>query len=138
MLAFARSNDLPVIDAGDYDLEGYLREVVHREALRCRFCYGMRLRRTAQVARRGKFDAFSTTMLVSPYQKHELIKEIGLVVAEETGVPFFYEDFRSGYRRAVELSRSLGMYRQQYCGCIYSEKERFAHRSKQAERGKEK
>lgn len=126
LLEYAEQNALPVIvDRQGYDLEHYLRQVVHREAVRCRFCYAMRLRRAAAVARRGGFDAFSTTLLVSPYQKHELIRETGLAAAEEAGVPFYYEDFRPGYREATEISRSLGMYRQQYCGCIFSEKERY-------------
>lgn len=125
LLQYAEQNDLPVIVENGYNLEGYLREVVHREAVRCRFCYTMRLRRAAAVARRGRFDAFSTTLLVSPYQKHELIRETGLAVAEEAGIPFYYEDFRPGYKEATEASRSLGMYRQQYCGCIFSEKERY-------------
>jgi hypothetical protein len=130
LLEYARDNDFKVIVEDDYDLEGYLRELVHRETVRCRFCYAMRLRRAAQVARRGKFDAFSTTLLVSPYQKHDLIKEIGSAIAEETGVSFYYDDFRPGYREATEISRSLGMYRQQYCGCIYSEKDRYYKKNK--------
>lgn len=130
LLDYARDNDFNVIVDDDYDLEGYLREVVHRESVRCRFCYTMRLRRVAQIARRGKFDAFSTTLLVSPYQKHDFIKDIGFAIAEETGVTFYYVDFRPGYREATEESRLLGMYRQQYCGCIYSEKERYYKKNK--------
>ncbi|TYO97943.1 epoxyqueuosine reductase QueH [Desulfallas thermosapovorans] len=138
LLDYARSNNLQVIVNDDYDLEGYLREVVHRESVRCRYCYIMRLRQTAQVARHGKFDAFSTTLLVSPFQKHDLIAEIGRAVGEEAGVPFYYHDFRSGFREATELSRSLNMYRQQYCGCIYSERERYdkQYRSKKGSGGK--
>jgi predicted adenine nucleotide alpha hydrolase (AANH) superfamily ATPase len=125
LLDYARDNDLKVIVNEDYDLEGYLREVVHRESVRCRYCYTMRLRQAARIARRGKFDAFSTTLLVSPFQKHDLIAEIGRAMGEEAGVPFYYEDFRPGYREATEISWSLNMYRQQYCGCIYSERDRY-------------
>jgi len=130
LLQYARDNDLPVIVDDNYDLEGYLREVVHRETVRCRYCYTMRLRQAARVAKRGKFDAFSTTLLVSPFQKHDLIAELGRAIGEEQGIPFYYEDFRPGYREATEISRSLGMYRQQYCGCIYSEKERYYSKAK--------
>jgi len=134
LLRYADEQHLPVIVEEGYDLEDYLREVVYREAVRCRLCYGMRLRKAAKVARKGKFDAFTTTLLVSPFQKHDLIKETGLAVAEETGIPFYYEDFRVGYPAATEISRSLGMYRQQYCGCIFSEKERFAQGEKKKNR----
>lgn len=130
LLQYADEQGLPVIVEDGYDMEFYLREVVHREAVRCRLCYVMRLKKAALVARKGKFDAFTTTLLVSPYQKHELIRETGMAVAEETGIPFFYEDFRSGYREATEKSRSLGMYRQKYCGCIFSEKERYEQKVK--------
>jgi len=125
LVQYAGENGLPLIVDENYDLEDYLRAVVHREKIRCQFCYYMRLRKAARVAARGGFAAFSTTLLVSPYQKHDLIRETGQAVAEETGVPFYYEDFRPGYREAVEISRALGMYRQQYCGCIFSEKERY-------------
>lgn len=123
--AYAGAQEWKVIFAPDYPLETYFREVVYREGERCRFCYRMRLREAARMARRGKFDAFSTTLLVSPYQKHELILETGEAAGAEYGVPFLYRDFRGGYREAVHRSRALGMYRQQYCGCVFSEKERY-------------
>ena len=130
LLQYASENQLPVITDDQYDLEGYLREVVRREAERCRYCYSLRLERAARVAVRGNFDAFTTTLLVSPYQKHDLIREIGMAIAKETSIPFYYADFRPGYREAVQMSRSLGMYRQRYCGCIYSEKERFYNKNR--------
>lgn len=125
LLKFAKDNDLQMIVDDEYDLQGYLRDVVHREAVRCRLCYTMRLRKAAKVAKRGKFDAFSTTLLVSPFQKHDMLAEIGQAIGEENNIPFYYVDFRSGYREATEESRTLNMYRQQYCGCIFSEKERY-------------
>lgn len=122
---YAKDIDLKVIFDEGYYLEDFLRKVVHREAIRCQFCYYMRLKQAAAVAKRGKFDAFSTTLLVSPFQKHALIKEIGEAVAQEKGIPFQYEDFRPGFKEATAKSKELGMYRQQYCGCIYSEKDRY-------------
>jgi hypothetical protein len=122
--------ELPVIVDEQYELENFLREVVFREGERCRICYSMRLQRTAQIARKGKFDAFTTTLLVSPFQKHDLIKEIATSVSQETGVPFFYQDFRIGFKEGVLQSKEAKMYRQQYCGCIFSEKERYAHTKK--------
>jgi len=122
---YAQKIGLRVIYDDRYRLEEFLRSVVYREDNRCRFCYGMRLEQAARVARKGKFDYFSTTLLVSPFQKHDLIREIGEAQAKRFGVSFYYRDFRKGYKEGAARSRELNMYRQQYCGCIYSEKERF-------------
>lgn len=122
---FAQQQNWKVIFENQYNLEEYLQEVVHRESRRCQLCYNLRLKKTAQMARKGNFDAFSTTLLVSPFQKHDLIKEIGENLGEQYGVEFFYQDFRLGFKEATAKSKELGMYRQQYCGCIYSEKDRF-------------
>lgn len=122
---YAREIDLKLIVDEDYRLEEFLRTVVYRENVRCRFCYLLRLRQAAGVAKRGGFAGFTTTLLVSPFQKHELIRETGEAVAEEYGIPFYYYDFRPGFKEATARSKEMGMYRQQYCGCIYSEKERY-------------
>jgi hypothetical protein len=108
-----------------YDLEGFIRNVVYHEAERCFICYRLRLEATAALARQGNFDAFSTTLLYSRYQKHDPIREIGESVGRTLGVPFHYRDFRPGWKQGVDESRRIGLYRQKYCGCIYSEKERF-------------
>ncbi|MDI6709755.1 MAG: epoxyqueuosine reductase QueH [Bacillota bacterium] len=124
--AYAAQVDLPLIVAKDYRLEDYFRHVAYREAERCRLCYTLRLRQAAGVARRGKFDAFTTTLLVSPFQKHDLIRAVGEAAGREFGVAFLYHDFREGFKEATQRSRDLGMYRQQYCGCLFSEYERYA------------
>lgn len=92
---------------------------------RCRACYELRLERTAQEAKRHGYDMFGTTLLYSKRQKHETIKEIGCNVAEKYGVKFLYRDFRAGWAEGIEDSKKLGLYRQNYCGCVFSEKERF-------------
>ena len=122
---YAAEINLRVIYQEGYDLEGFIQNIVHREADRCRHCYHDRLRTTALVAKRGKFDYFSSTLLYSKFQKHELVRSIGESIAKSVGVPFLYQDFREGWREGIETSKELQMYRQQYCGCIYSEKERF-------------
>jgi len=122
---YAEQIDLKVIYQEGYDLEGFLRNVAYREANRCTYCYHDRLHNTALMARHGKFDGFSTTLLYSKFQKHETIKSIGEAVGRSVGVPFYYRDFRPGWKEGVGESKRLGLYRQQYCGCIYSEKERF-------------
>ena len=122
---WAAGLDFKVIFSEEYDIESYFRETVYRETERCRFCYMIRLKQAALVARKGKFDAISTTLLYSKFQKHDLIAEIGRETAAQNGLEFFYRDFREGWKEGVRLSKELGMYRQQYCGCLYSEKERF-------------
>jgi predicted adenine nucleotide alpha hydrolase (AANH) superfamily ATPase len=122
---YAGQIDLRVIYQEGYDLEGFIRNVVFRESDRCNYCYYDRLRSTALTAKRGKFDYFSTTLLYSKFQKHERVQSIGESIAKSVGVQFFYQDFRQGWKAGLEASKQLGMYRQQYCGCIYSEKERF-------------
>lgn len=117
--------DLKVIYQEGYDLEGFLQQMVHREKQRCPICYHDRLRTTALMAKRGKFDTYTSTLLYSKHQRHDLIREIGESVGKQVGVPFLYADFREGWQTGIEASKAAGMYRQSYCGCIYSEKDRY-------------
>lgn len=110
---------------GPYDIDRFFQDVVFREHVRCSICYRLRLTEAAKYARRGNFDFFTTTLLVSPYQKHDLIRDLGESIGQKYGVPFLYRDFRKGWEATVSMSRELGLYRQKYCGCVYSEKERF-------------
>jgi len=96
----------------------------HKEA-RCGICWHMRLKRTADFAKENGFDTFTTTLLISPYQDQLVIKEMGESIAKETGVDFYYQDFREGFRASQNEARDKNLYRQKYCGCIYSEMERF-------------
>lgn len=122
---YAGETGLRMIFDESYLLEEFLQGVAGRVPERCQFCYDMRLERAACTAKEGNYDFFSTTLLVSPYQKHEIIREIGKMKGEKYGIPFYYVDYRLGYRNAAARSRSMGMYRQKYCGCVYSEKERY-------------
>lgn len=122
---YAARQNLRVIIQDGYDMESFIRNVAFREKERCRYCYHDRLQAAARVARKGKFDAFTSTLLYSRHQKHGLIQEVGESIAKETGVPFLYKDFRTGWQEGIAQSKALGMYRQPYCGCIYSEKERY-------------
>lgn len=83
----------------------------------CSSCYRLRLQRTARMAKALGQDLFSTTLLISPYQQHDLIKRIGEELGEEAGVPFFYRDFRIGYNQSQLMAKELKLYRQKYCGC---------------------
>lgn len=123
--AYARLIDLPLMIQEPYDVEGFLRRTAFRESERCCFCYHDRLMTAAHLARDTGQEGFSSTLLYSKYQNHELIRSIGEAVAREVGLPFIYQDFRAGWEEGVATSKEMGMYRQQYCGCIYSEKERY-------------
>jgi predicted adenine nucleotide alpha hydrolase (AANH) superfamily ATPase len=122
---YSRQIDLKVVFSQTYDLEGFLRAVAFREAERCRICYYDRLKATARMAKTSGFDAFTSTLLYSKFQKHDLIQATGEAIGKEFGVPFLYKDFREGWKAGVDESRKMNMYRQPYCGCIYSEKERY-------------
>ncbi len=108
-----------------YPLEEFLRQVAFKENDRCEYCLQHRLQYAAEMALADKFDGFTTTLLYSRYQKHDLIREIGEHIGMQLGIPFYYQDFRTGWAEGVRISRELEMYRQPYCGCIYSEKDRF-------------
>ena len=123
--AYAEQIKLKVIYQEGYDLEGFIQNVAFRESERCNYCYHDRLRSTALLARRGKFDYFSSTLLYSKQQKHELVRSMGESIGKSVGVPFLYRDYREGWKEGIERSKQIGLYRQQYCGCIYSEKERY-------------
>jgi|UniRef100_A0A7C3V2X9 hypothetical protein len=122
---YASRVGLPVIWNKDYDIEEFFRMVAFREQERCRFCYHLRLGRAARRARAAGFEAFSSTLLYSRYQQHDLIREVARQAAAEAGVAFYYEDFRQGWAEGVARSKAMGLYRQSYCGCIFSERERL-------------
>lgn len=87
---------------------------------RCAFCWRLRLHKTALVAKEIGCKSFTTTLLVSPYQNHELLKKIGEDIAQKEEIEFYYEDFRPGFREAHNKARQQGIYCQKYCGCLYS------------------
>jgi len=87
---------------------------------RCTLCYQMRLEETARQAKLRGFDAFSTTLLISPYQEHERIKKLAREIAEDFDIEFYYMDFRPFFREGQGLARKAALYMQKYCGCICS------------------
>lgn len=121
------SKELQVeIESPEYRPSDFFQAVNTKEARpeRCVACWSLRLRKTAGKAKEEGFSAFSSSLLVSPYQDQELLKQLGNQIAKETGVDFYYEDFRPGFRKAHEEAKLKGVYCQKYCGCIYSEIER--------------
>jgi predicted adenine nucleotide alpha hydrolase (AANH) superfamily ATPase len=121
----SKARAFPIIYLDEYPLEEFFRRVAFREGHRCRICYQWRLERTAKIAKRGNYDAFTTTLLFSKHQQHDLISQIGEEEARGRGLKFLYEDFRRGWRDGTESSMALGLYRQTYCGCVFSERDRF-------------
>ena len=126
MQQLSELTNLPLIVSEGYQIIEFLRAIAGQEASRCPICYRMRLQKTAKAARENGFDAFTTTLLISPYQNHEQIIEIATDIAKNTGVDFHYEDFRPGFREGHRISKEMGLYHQPYCGCVYSEWERYA------------
>jgi epoxyqueuosine reductase len=121
----AQIRDLPVRVEPGYELEQFLAAVAANPSERCRHCYRIRLSGTAAKARESGFTLFGTTLLISPYQNRDLLLEIGHEIAIKYGLLFYDRDFRPGFRQSQAMAQELGLYRQKYCGCIYSEKERF-------------
>jgi len=122
---FCELADVELVGEPRYELEHFLRLIVHHEDARCPICYRYRLEKAASLAKQSRFDAFSTTLLVSPHQKHEIIREIGRDVGKEFGIQFYDRDFRPVWKSGRRIAAEMELYRQQYCGCIYSEKERY-------------
>jgi hypothetical protein len=127
MKSFAQEVGLPLIIAEGYDIVDYFRQVAGHESERCQYCFRLRLSKTAETARQMEFNAFTTTLLISPQQKHDLLQEIGNELAKEKGIDFLYIDLRKRYSDSRRMTKPLNLYRQQYCGCIYSEWERYAN-----------
>lgn len=115
----------------NYGLKDFCKNVISYLENRCsNYCYKVRLEQTAKYAVENGYDTFSTTLLVSPYQKHEEIKKIGEELAKKYNIKFLYIDFREGFRQGQTKARQLGLYMQKYCGCIFSEEERYSKRIK--------
>ena len=97
---------------------------------RCVKCYEMRLFETARQAAEGGFDSFTSSLFISPYQNHELMREVAERAAHEYGGEFLYRDFRPYFRDGQTFAREHGFYIQKYCGCVFSEEERYLKKSK--------
>ena len=116
---------LSLIERDDYGLRPFVREVAANIDGRCLKCYEMRFWGTARQAAEGGFDAFTSSLFISPYQQHELRRDVAETAAREFGVSFFYQDFRPLFRDGQAFARDHGFYMQKYCGCIFSEQERY-------------
>ena len=119
---YTKSINIQAIFEEEYGLDEFCRNVIQDLENRCiNYCYPIRLEQTAKYAKENGYDTFSTTLLVSPYQKHDEIRRIGEKIATNYNLSFYYEDFRVGFREGQAKARELGLYMQKYCGCIFSE-----------------
>ena len=126
---FAEKVDMKIITDENYMLRDFLKKALMAESVengRCRMCYTWRLEQAAKFAAENGFDSFTSTLFYSIYQQHDLMKETAEFFAEKYGVSFYYEDFRTGWQEGTDISIDLGLYRQPYCGCIFSEEERYS------------
>jgi predicted adenine nucleotide alpha hydrolase (AANH) superfamily ATPase len=130
---YAQIIGLELIVDESYKLEEFLVNVAENPDNRCEYCYRSRLEATAKQAVACGAEGFTTTLLYSRYQRHQDIVDYGHQLAKKHGLIFHYEDYREGWKEGIQISKEIGLYRQQYCGCIYSEKDRFAPHQKKAE-----
>ena len=127
---YAKGIELPLILKDEYGLRPFVREVAEKIEGRCVKCYEMRLFDTARQAAEGGFDSFTSSLFISPYQNHELMREVAERAAKEFNVEFLYRDFRPYFKEGQQRARELEMYIQKFCGCVFSEQERYLKKSK--------
>ncbi|MBR3228915.1 epoxyqueuosine reductase QueH [Candidatus Saccharibacteria bacterium] len=123
---YAKKVNAKLVLYEEYGLDEFCKNVVGDINNRCvNYCYPKRLGETVRYAAEHGYEYFTTTLLVSPYQKHEELKKVCEELARLSGVKFLYRDFREGFREGQAKAREVGLYMQKYCGCIFSEEERY-------------
>jgi epoxyqueuosine reductase len=125
LVTFAAVSLLPLVIDDTYDHEGFLKGALSLGKDRCLACYRMRLERAFQKVGEVGAEGLTTTLLYSKYQRHEDIAQIGDELSQKFSIPFLYRDFRTLWRQGQTDAVTLGLYKQQYCGCVISEQERF-------------
>lgn len=125
VFSFAYGCSLDIQEVSGGDPRDFLSAIAPYEGNRCLGCYILRIRKTVEEAVKGGYDHFTTTLLFSLFQRHDLIRDICKEAAEEMGVTFIYRDFRVGWKKGKAAAKRVGMYRQSYCGCLFSEWERY-------------
>ena len=131
----AEVHKLPLLADKEYGLQAYLDEILGAPEGRCAACYRVRLEAAAAAASRGGFGVFTTTLLSSPHQKHGLVAAAGAAAGSEQKVEFLYRDWRDRMPHGLEAARRRSLYRQHYCGCIWSEYEAFGPKPRPAGNG---
>ena len=127
---YTKSINAEAIFAEEYGLQTFCQNVINNLENRCTdYCYRVRIEKTIQYAKQHGYDTFTSTLFVSPYQKHEKLKQICEELAQKHNINFLYIDFRPGFRQGQAKARELGLYMQKYCGCIFSEEMRYYNRN---------
>ena len=132
---YAAAIGMELIVREDYGLRDFVRAVAADIDHRCSHCYTTRMEETARYAAEHGFSHFTTTLLVSPYQDHSGICAAAERLGKTYGVEFLYRDFRPGFREGQTKARETGMYMQKYCGCVFSEEDRYAKQIKKDREG---
>ena len=114
----------------EYGLRRFIEAVYPNWDNRCATCYALRFEETARYAAEHGYDQFTSTLFVSPYQNHELMRQICEQMAEKYGVKYLHRDFSPRFREGQDKARELGLYMQNYCGCVFSEEDRYRKRRK--------
>lgn len=115
LVQYTKDINVPLIVEPEYGIKEFIKNIADNIDGRCYFCYYSRLEKAARYAKEHGFEAFTTTLLVSPYQKHELIIKIANELAEKYDIKFIYQDFREGFRLGQQMAREAGLYMQKYC-----------------------
>ena len=135
LVDFMAEQKIPLVVKEDYGLREFVRNVAENIDSRCEYCYSVRLEETAKYAKENGFDGFTSTLFSSLYQNHEMMVKRAEELAEKYGIEFYYRDFRPNFREGNRKAREKGFYMQKYCGCIFSEEDRY---QKQINKAKEK
>lgn len=131
---YAGQIQMELLEEDVYGLRPFVQAVAQDIDHRCTYCYQVRMDETARIAAQEGYDGFTTSLLISPYQNHEGIIEAARAASERYQVPFVYRDFRPLFRKGQERARELGFYMQKYCGCIFSEEDRYCKKKKKVKK----
>lgn len=130
LVDYAKSINMKLVVENEYGLRKFIEGVYPNWDNRCGYCYTSRLEGTAKYCAENGYDSFTTTLLISPYQNHNLMVEIGNKMAEKYGVEFLYRDFRPLFKEGQDRARDMELYMQKYCGCVFSEEDRYTKKKK--------
>ena len=129
LIEYSKMMNLNLIIEEEYGLDEFCRNVINDLTNRCSlYCYPVRLRKLFEYASSHGYDTVTSTLLYSIYQKHDIIKKIMEDLEKEYNIKFLYRDFRVGFREGQDKAREMGLYMQKYCGCIFSEKDRYINK----------
>ena len=134
LVEYSKTADFSLIVEENYGLREFVKNVAENIDKRCSYCYEHRLEQTAKYAKEKGYDCFTSTLFASIYQDHNLMKAAAEKLSKKYGVEFLYRDFRPNFREGNQKARDMGLYMQKYCGCIFSEEDRY---QKQIDKAKE-